>query len=239
MKWLLTVVLVSIGLSTQAQVSTTFDSDLEGWSFYSDGDIAYDSATGNPAGSARMEDNGSGGYFGYLAPVAYRGDKSVYYGGTFSYEIRINNSTTAGATQPDVLISGGGVEINLDLPVPDANVWNTREIRLDTSEDWRINSLGGAVATEEQIRTVLGDITTLRIRGEFSTQTSDITYLDNVAMTPPCPADTNGDGMLTPADFTAWIAAFNAQSTACDQNGDGSCTPADFTAWIANYNAGC
>ncbi len=56
---------------------------------------------------------------------------------------------------------------------------------------------------------------------------------------PPCPADTNGDGTLSPADFTAWIAAFNAQSPECDQNADGMCTPADFTAWIANYNAGC
>ncbi len=54
-----------------------------------------------------------------------------------------------------------------------------------------------------------------------------------------CAADTNGDGMLTPADFTAWIAAFNAMGPECDQNGDSACTPADFTAWIANYNAGC
>ncbi len=56
---------------------------------------------------------------------------------------------------------------------------------------------------------------------------------------PGCVADTNGDGSLTPADFSAWIAAFNAQSPACDQNGDGLCTPADFSAWIANFNAGC
>ena len=54
-----------------------------------------------------------------------------------------------------------------------------------------------------------------------------------------CRADTNGDGVLSPADFTAWIAAFNTMGPACDQNGDGQCTPADFTAWIANYNAGC
>ena len=54
-----------------------------------------------------------------------------------------------------------------------------------------------------------------------------------------CPADVNGDGSLTPADFTAWIAAFNAMAPECDQNGDGLCTPADFTAWIANFNAGC
>jgi len=59
------------------------------------------------------------------------------------------------------------------------------------------------------------------------------------APTVVCLADVNGDGMVSPADFTAWIAAFNAGAPACDQNGDGSCTPTDFTAWIANFNAGC
>ena len=55
----------------------------------------------------------------------------------------------------------------------------------------------------------------------------------------PCPADTNGDGFLTPADFNAWVAAFNAQAPECDQNGDEMCTPPDFNAWVLNYNAGC
>lgn len=54
-----------------------------------------------------------------------------------------------------------------------------------------------------------------------------------------CLADTNLDGQLTPADFTAWIGAFNILGLQCDQNGDAMCTPADFTAWIANYNTGC
>ncbi|NEQ52906.1 MAG: hypothetical protein F6K11_22665 [Leptolyngbya sp. SIO3F4] len=54
-----------------------------------------------------------------------------------------------------------------------------------------------------------------------------------------CPADVNGDGVLTPTDFTAWINAFNNDLTECDQNIDGACTPTDFTAWIANFNAGC
>jgi hypothetical protein len=56
---------------------------------------------------------------------------------------------------------------------------------------------------------------------------------------PPCVADTNGDGTLSPADFSAWIAAFNAQAPACDQNGDGQCLPNDFASWIQNFNAGC
>ena len=54
-----------------------------------------------------------------------------------------------------------------------------------------------------------------------------------------CLPDTNNDGILSPADFSAWVAAFNSSAPACDQNSDSSCTPADFSAWVANYNAGC
>ncbi len=54
-----------------------------------------------------------------------------------------------------------------------------------------------------------------------------------------CPADTNGDGELSPSDFNSWVQAFNDGSAACDQNGDGLCSPTDFNAWIANFNAGC
>jgi hypothetical protein len=54
-----------------------------------------------------------------------------------------------------------------------------------------------------------------------------------------CLADVNGDGSVTPTDFTAWINAFNNNLPECDQNGDGNCTSTDFTAWITNFNAGC
>lgn len=67
--------------------------------------------------------------------------------------------------------------------------------------------------------------------------------VDNVVVETPsadvCLPDVNHDGMVTPADFSAWIAAYNANAPECDQNSDGMCTPADFTAWIVNYNAGC
>ena len=68
-------------------------------------------------------------------------------------------------------------------------------------------------------------------------------FIDNVSITvdakAPCLPDVNGDGELSPTDFTAWINAFNNGDPGCDQNGDGSCSPTDFTAWIANFNAGC
>ncbi len=60
-----------------------------------------------------------------------------------------------------------------------------------------------------------------------------------VNVTDSCLADVNGDGVLSPADFSSWVSAFNNQSAGCDQNSDGACTPADFSAWVANYNTGC
>ncbi|HED54813.1 MAG TPA: hypothetical protein ENJ00_11520 [Phycisphaerales bacterium] len=48
--------------------------------------------------------------------------------------------------------------------------------------------------------------------------------------------DINADGQCTAADFSAWIAAFNAATGRCDVNQDGACTPADFSAWIAAFN---
>ncbi len=56
---------------------------------------------------------------------------------------------------------------------------------------------------------------------------------------PACIADTNGDGVLSPADFNGWILAYNNRAPECDQNDDGACTPADFNGWILNFNAGC
>jgi len=59
-----------------------------------------------------------------------------------------------------------------------------------------------------------------------------------------CPADVNGDGAASPADFTAWLACFNNPASApfCDNadvNNSGSIEPADFTAWLAAFSAGC
>lgn len=51
-------------------------------------------------------------------------------------------------------------------------------------------------------------------------------------------ADANEDGMVTPADFTAWIGHFNTSDVRGDVNQDGAVTPADFSAWIAAYNLG-
>src|SRR5690606_20109709 len=55
-------------------------------------------------------------------------------------------------------------------------------------------------------------------RALLTTQGTGLTVFD-ISVCSPCLADTNGDGDLSPADFSAWVAAFNSQAPKCDQNG--------------------
>lgn len=51
--------------------------------------------------------------------------------------------------------------------------------------------------------------------------------------------DQNNDGIVTAADFSAWIANFNTMNPLADVNQDGSISAADFSAWIGAFNANC
>jgi len=112
------------------------------------------------------------------------------------------------------------------------------------SYQWRKNgsNIGGATNTSYTITgaTPADDgAYSVRVTNSCGNTTSNNA---NLTVTPDmgtCLPDVNHDGMVTAADFTAWVAAFNAGAPECDQNGDGNCTAADFTAWVANFNAGC
>ncbi|MEO1479113.1 MAG: GC-type dockerin domain-anchored protein, partial [Bacteroidota bacterium] len=54
-----------------------------------------------------------------------------------------------------------------------------------------------------------------------------------------CLPDVNGDGIVNPGDFNAWVIAFNNGSPLADQNRDDEVSPDDFNAWVFNYNTGC
>ncbi|MEO0630921.1 MAG: GC-type dockerin domain-anchored protein, partial [Planctomycetota bacterium] len=49
-------------------------------------------------------------------------------------------------------------------------------------------------------------------------------------------SDQNGDGLVTPGDFNAWILNFNNNDPLADANNDGAVTPGDFNAWVLAYN---
>jgi len=151
-------------------------------------------------------------------------------GGTLNYAYWMNDETnTIGAED----------YFRMEVSIDGGSNWTVAR-NYTTSGSWRTESI--------DIGSEFGNTSQLRIRfAAAENDPGDVLEcaIDAISIIEPgecgsvCVADTNGDGALTPADFTAWVAAFNAQSAACDQNGDTLCTPADFTAWVANFNAGC
>ncbi|MEO1718474.1 MAG: hypothetical protein AAFR76_15350, partial [Planctomycetota bacterium] len=51
-------------------------------------------------------------------------------------------------------------------------------------------------------------------------------------------ADQNGDDLITPGDFNAWILNFNGGDLRADTNQNGVLEPGDFNSWILAFNQG-
>lgn len=94
---------------------------------------------------------------------------------------------------------------------------------------WRINSLSGSVASEVQIRSVLADLESLSVRGEFvNGTTGDASNLDNFSMvkepaTPPeyigVKVDSSFDTGLDGWSFVADVKAFDWVDTGGNPGG--------------------
>ena len=130
----------------------------------------------------------------------------------------------------------------VQLSTNGGSTWQTiRDINIATNS-WSNDSeiIGGAIPATSQLR--IRFIAADNTPGDVVECGIDAISLVSYECEPAgCdnPADTNGDGQVSPADFNAWISAFNNNAPECDQNGDGLCTPADFNAWIGNFNQGC
>ncbi len=61
----------------------------------------------------------------------------------------------------------------------------------------------------------------------------------NRYLIPTCPADFDGDGFVTGADFDAFVQAFEAGDTAADFDGDGFITGIDFDEYVQAFESGC
>lgn len=200
-----------------------------------DGRLAFESSlSGSPASAnaALFIDLGEG-----PASVARKGDPAPgpHHPASYADFNTIRTNRTGGAAFRATLNTIGDALLGV---TPDAQVVYIVGVTdtIDVDPSPTIEDLRTVADVVELGSIELQDSGLLYFRLAFTDGTSGIfgTQLHET-----CAADVNMDGMLTPADFSAWLAAFNASAPECDQNADGACTPADFTAWIANYNMGC
>lgn len=79
---------------------------------------------------------------------------------------------------------------------------------------WRVGSLAGPIATEVEMRAVLGDLHALRIRGEYRSG-SDTAWLDNVRFgVAPLRSDANLDGLINALDAAIMLRIAGGLQTA-------------------------
>ncbi len=165
----------------QSVISEPFDSGTAGWSFYNDGSsLGWFASGGNPGGRLAAVDDAGGTYWGFVAGPAFLGDRSCLYGGVLRCDLITNFASTAGSSESDVTIIGGGLTLVYDLAVPVANVWSLRAVPL-TEVGWRKTSLSGSPPTAQEFMAALANITAIRFRAEFSTN-ADRASIDNVYM---------------------------------------------------------
>jgi hypothetical protein len=179
-------------------VSSTFDANAEGWcresrNFFnnfvlsSSGSPTHQASGGNPGGHIFFTEPSSVSDF-FCAPSSYLGDKSVFLGGTLSFDLQSPNAIVANAGFLALLVSGSTILVFDSTQTVGPN-WTSILVPLEPAPGWKVVASGClttntcAAANSSQFQTVMSNLTALNIRGDWTTGV-DTGRLDNVTMTP-------------------------------------------------------
>ncbi len=191
----------SSSFSMLPTTTSTFANDADEWSIANDSG-GWVATGGNPLGYLAGSD--SGGATGstawyFSAPDKFLGDQSAFDGGTLSYDLQQSDNAPTLTDLPWVILRGNGVTLVYDagasaLPGTD---WTPFAVPLDANAPgwyiaddacWTFSivsldvcNFAGAAPTPAQFASVLANLDTLLIRGEYSV-TLDSGGLDNVEL---------------------------------------------------------
>ena len=198
LKFTLSLGLILVCGYVQAQITSTFNANAQGWTApIANPGIVYSATGGNPggyvSGNPFFFNFGAGTVyfpFYFVAPVAYYGNRSTYYNGTLRYDIQ--QSTTGAPNQyAEVRIRNtGGLNLYYFPTAPNqpaaAPAWSTYSVVFNnTTGFWKTtNNPSGSTASELQIQNVLSALDTLEIRGLYR-EANVNARLDNVSFSPP------------------------------------------------------
>ncbi|MCC7246412.1 MAG: gliding motility-associated C-terminal domain-containing protein [Saprospiraceae bacterium] len=176
--------------------SSFFTFDNEDWTCNADAESinAYWSPTGgNTGGHIWMNDESTGGTWGFVAPAKFHGNLMGAYGCYLSYDIRTDNNTNPNSTYHVELRGGNNIKLVYNNSILPQNNWTHFDIKLKEDAGWRIGTLNGAVPTAAQFQSVLSNVTYFWIRGEFYSQGEDQGGLDRVTFFGQFDIDLDGD----------------------------------------------
>jgi hypothetical protein len=173
---------IAVGWSAgvaNAQVSSTFDNDLDGWLITGDNDFQWQPAGGNPGGYLDVNDLATGDHNYAAAPPKFLGDWSTLTAAdTLSADIYLLNTSggshSTGAYMFRIAGPGGAAHaIDPEANYPPLGVWTTYRVALDAAV-WTVET--GAWAE------ILAQVTSLRVNAEF-VYGDEEAGIDNVVLT--------------------------------------------------------
>jgi len=194
-KTVLLLLLAGLTLHTHAQITSTFDTDADGWTFiFPSVPLTPNHATtgGNPAGfvsytySSFVYTNFTAGTQVWKAPAKFVGNQVLRsMGMNLRFDLQQSQAGTLSDVNGDVIIrSAGSTSIVCSLATKPATApaWSSYSIKLDETQGWRMQNMSGALATRNQIIAVLTNISSIEIRGSYATNASYTSGLDNVVL---------------------------------------------------------
>lgn len=168
-----------------AQVTSTFDTDIDGWWTVGDPGSAptpaWSSTGGNPGGCIKGTDVSIGTWFFY-GPSKFRGDLSAYYGCNLTFDLKQSETDFPIDNTYDVMIiKTNDSSIVYNTAYNPGTTWTSYTIPLSESSGWRRESITGTpVTSADEIRGYLSNVKKIRIRAEFSGLSYETDFMDNV-----------------------------------------------------------
>lgn len=144
---------------------------------------------GNPNGHIFANDTVARGTWYWNAPNKFLGNREPSYGQIFRYDFRTSENDNLLTGQADVIIqASNGDSISLfDLQIPTDQFETYFIVLNEVQSTWRLGiDITSPLASEQDIRGVLSDVSAIQIRGEYQVGV-DEGFLDNVELSAFCP----------------------------------------------------
>ncbi|WP_424971946.1 VPLPA-CTERM sorting domain-containing protein [Dinoroseobacter sp. S76] len=168
--------IVAAGAAQATTISSTFDTDVEGWTG-DGGTVSHVATGGNPDGYLSQTDV-TGTFMFVTLPAAYNGDLSAFDGGTVGFDaIDLGGSGSELLGFGTLSISGAGGTASADLYAGAvADIWTS------VSEDFTAATFGVSQMTWEAI---LADVSSMTLETEFIDGRVETVGIDNFELTAP------------------------------------------------------
>lgn len=163
-----------------SRAASLFEGDDEGWLIAGNADTTrptFRPTGGNQNGNICTTD-ADPEFFYFVAPAKFLGSVSDVAGKLLTFDLKINQQFNLQRGR-DVVLTGRGLALEKSFPSAPGTDWTPRRVGLDGNSGWIVQDTGQP-ATDDDVKTVLRDLTGLRIRGEFVDGPQDTACLDNV-----------------------------------------------------------